>query len=425
MAKYLITSVLLPLALLAAQLNRADGVDPRRTPPPGATAARDPLAVTPPITPAPSLSTPQLVPAPTNNPARPSARNRNEAANAGAVSAPVTTGAATSQLLTQSDRRPPRWRLGVYSQDTETGVQINRVVADTPADRAGLEASDVIVAVNGYQVGIVNGVHYDCGYEFENQADADGNVMLLVQDHRTKSLVNLPVDLDSRMESVTGNIAFRDRVSVPGDAEVHIELREVVRQGTPAVALASTTITEIRQIPIPFTVEYDPLDIDPRRDYMIHASIISGDRTLYATTDQYPVITADHGNNVSVAVVRAQQTPAASADAQREELETQIVAWYRQYLGRDPYPYELPTWTSLVTERGRTTQEVQAEVLAQDEIYNHCDRDKRQYIAFLSEQILGRPPTADELDFWIYRFDQSGVRKDLTNEFLSQYGQPR
>lgn len=427
MQKHLITSVLLPLALLAAQLNTAEGVDPRRTAPSGATVARDPLAITTPVTPASTATT--TAPAPTaaapTDPARPPARNRIDTGSPQASQAPAVTGAVTSQLLSHSDRRPPRWRLGVYSQDTETGVQINRVVADTPASRAGLEANDVIVAVNGYQVGIVNGTHYDCGYEFESQADADGNVMLLVQDNRTKSLVNLPVHLESRMESVTGNIAFRDRVSVPGDAEVRIELREVVRQDSPVVTLASATITEIRQIPIPFEIEYDPLDIDPRRNYMIHATILSGEQTLYASTDPYPVITADHGRNVSVAVVRAQATPAATADSQREQLETQIVAWFQQYLGRDPYPYEMPAWTSLVTDRGRTLQEVQAELLAQDVIYNQCDRNKREYIAFLSQQILGRQPTPEELDFWMFRFDQSGVRTDLTNEFLSQNGVPR
>lgn len=421
MQKHLITSILLPLALLAADLNQAEGVDPRRTAPSGPTTARDPFAITTPVTPNSRVTTPQPVPTPTSEPARPGARDRNQVTS-DIAAAP---GAVTSQLLSHSDRRPPRWRLGVYSQDTDTGVQINRVVADTPADRAGLEPGDVIVAVSGYQVGIVNGEHYDCGYEFESRADADGNVMLLVQDHRSKSLVNLPVQLESRMESVTGNIAFRDRVSVPDDAEVQVELREIVRLNAPVVTLASATITEIRQIPIPFEIEYDPLDIDPRRDYMIHASINSGDRTLYSTTDQYPVITADHGNEVSIAVVRAQQTPAATADAQREELEAQIVAWYQQYLGRDPYPYELPAWTSLVTDRGRSMQDVQAELLAADQIYNKCDRDKREYITFLSEQILGRPPTPEEVDFWMFRFEQSGVRTELTHEFLSQYGEPR
>lgn len=421
MQKHLITSVLLPLALLAAHLNEARGVDPQRTAPAAPTAARDPFAITTtPVIPNATLTTPQPQPAPTTTPVRPDARSRETTPEVAAA-----PGAVTSQLLSHSDRRPPRWRLGVYSQDTETGVQVNRVVADTPADRAGLEADDIIIAVSGYQVGIVNGEHYDCGYEFENRADADGNVMLLVQDHRTKSIVNLPVQLESRMESVTGNIAFRDRVSVPGDAEVHVELREVVRQDAPAVTLASSTISEIRQIPIPFEIEYDPLDIDPRREYMIHASIVSGGSTLYDTADQYPVITANHGKNVSVAVVRAQQTPAATADAQREQLESQIVAWFQQYLGREPYPYEMPAWTSLVTDRGRSIQEAQAEFLATDQIYNMCDRDKRAYIAFLSEQILGRAPTPEELDFWIYRFDQSGVRKDLTNEFLTQYGEPR
>ena len=227
------------------------------------------------------------------------------------------------------------------------------------------------------------------------------------------------------MESVTGEIAFRDRVAVPPNAEVRIELREFVRHDAPLVTLANTTITDIRRIPIPFEVEYDPLDIDPRRTYMIHASIISNDRTLYTTTDQFPVITAQHGNEVAVAVVTAPQDSADSADIQRAELEAQIVAWYQQYIGREPLPHELPAWTSLVTERGQSLQEVQAQLLSTDQVYNQCDRDKREYIAFLSEEIVGRPPTEQELDYWMWKFEQTGLRRDLTSDFLSAVGTPR
>lgn len=427
-----ITSILLPLALLAVQFNQAEGVDPRRTAaqPVAPIRARDPFAIPTTVIPSPRITPPSTPQPPTTpDPIPPGVRTRTPVGtsvdSAVAASPLANPGNVTSQLLSHSDRRPPRWRLGVYSQDTDTGVKINRVVPDTPADRAGLEANDVIVAVNGFQVGIVHGEHFDCGYEFETRADADGNVMLLVQDHRNNGLVNLPLQLESRMESVTGEIAFRDRVSMPADAEVRIELREFIRHDAPLVMLANTTISDIRRIPIPFEIEYDPLDIDPRRTYMVHASIISNDRTLYTTTDQFPVITAQHGNEVAVAVVSAPQTPADSADTQRAELEAQIVAWFQQYLGREPFPHELPAWTSLVTERGRTIQEVQAELLAQDQVYNQCDRDKREYIAFLSEEIVGRPPTPEELDYWMWKFEQTGLRTDLTNDFVSSVGTPR
>ena len=175
------------------QFNQAEGVDPRRTAtqPDAPARARDPFAIPMSV----SFQTPRIAPPSTPQPPAPidplptGARTRTPVM----VQHPILKsrpprwrirGSVTSQLLSHSDRRPPRWRLGVYSQDTDTGVKINRVVPDTPADRAGLEANDVIVAVNGYQVGIVNGEHYDCGYEFETRADADGNVMLLVQDHR-------------------------------------------------------------------------------------------------------------------------------------------------------------------------------------------------------------------------------------------------
>ena len=57
----------------------------------------------------------------------------------------------------------PRWKLGVYSKDTNVGVQVIQVVQNGAAYKAALEKDDTIISVNGFQVGYVNGTLYDCG----------------------------------------------------------------------------------------------------------------------------------------------------------------------------------------------------------------------------------------------------------------------
>ena len=64
-----------------------------------------------------------------------------------------------------------RWRLGIYPENTDTGVLLTEIVRGSAAERAGLEVNDRIISVHGYQVGYVDGTLYDSGQEFERHAD--------------------------------------------------------------------------------------------------------------------------------------------------------------------------------------------------------------------------------------------------------------
>jgi len=226
----------------------------------------------------------------------------------------------------------PRWTLGVYSRPTEVGEQILQVVSDTAAMRAGLEPNDIIIAVGGYQVGTVNGDTFDLSREFNMRADQSGNVNLLVQDHRNQQLVNVPVKLESRFSKITGSIAFRDRLSIPAGAVCTVELREVVRDGAPVVPLSRTVVDKIERIPIPFEIEYDPEQIDSRRDYTVHATITNANRTLYASRTDTRVIT--DGYPTSRIALSVEQLQNQGGSYTREQELDQLVRWFREYLQR-------------------------------------------------------------------------------------------
>jgi hypothetical protein len=128
------------------------------------------------------------------------ARRRGREFNAG-----TEDGRPEPQLVRPRDGRwpwrPPRapsWRLGVYANNTNTGVRVTRVVPRSPAWQAGLETGDRIVTVDGYQVGYVNGRLYSLGEELDRQAGPRGQVTLLVQNRRNARLINVEVDLERR-----------------------------------------------------------------------------------------------------------------------------------------------------------------------------------------------------------------------------------
>ncbi len=90
-----------------------------------------------------------------------------------------------------------RWRLGVQAYNTDSGVVITRVLPNTAAQRFGIEPGDRIVAIGGYQVGWVQDQLFPLGAELQRHADQRGRVNLLVQNVRTRGLLNLPVQLDA------------------------------------------------------------------------------------------------------------------------------------------------------------------------------------------------------------------------------------
>lgn len=96
----------------------------------------------------------------------------------------------------QRFRIQPRWRLGVYAYNTETGVVITRVIPNSPARRAGFEPGDRIVAVEGFQVGFVGDRVFYLGEELQLRADPRGRVKILAQNVRNNELLNLDVRLE-------------------------------------------------------------------------------------------------------------------------------------------------------------------------------------------------------------------------------------
>lgn len=78
---------------------------------------------------------------------------------------------------------PPRgdWKLGVWGYNSDSGVVVTRVAADSAVSRLGIVAGDKVVTVGGYQVGIVGDLLFPLGFELQHQASSRGEALLLVQ----------------------------------------------------------------------------------------------------------------------------------------------------------------------------------------------------------------------------------------------------
>jgi putative lipoprotein len=102
--------------------------------------------------------------------------------------------------------------------------------------------------------------------------------------------------------AVTGTVTYLQRVALTPDAIVLVRLEDVSRADAPAQLIGEQDIvTSGRQVPIPFEVRYDPKAIDPSHTYAVSAQIVQGERLLFVTDTQHPVIT--HGNPATVEIV--------------------------------------------------------------------------------------------------------------------------
>jgi|GEM_PF-1816221 len=92
-------------------------------------------------------------------------------------------------------RHSQNWMLGVRCWYLDTGARVTHVFPNTPAWRVGLEPRDVIVSIDGYQIGYVQRRFYEISAELNARASRTGSVRLLVQNHRNHQLVNVDVQL--------------------------------------------------------------------------------------------------------------------------------------------------------------------------------------------------------------------------------------
>jgi putative lipoprotein len=105
---------------------------------------------------------------------------------------------------------------------------------------------------------------------------------------------------------VTGVVTYRQRIALPNDAVVKVQLRDVSRMDVASQLLGEKVFqTNGRQVPIAYSVAYDPGEIDERHTYAMSARIEdSAGKLLFISDTTLPVIT--HGaptRDVEIVVV--------------------------------------------------------------------------------------------------------------------------
>ncbi len=104
------------------------------------------------------------------------------------------------------------------------------------------------------------------------------------------SAATAPPPAAEAMASVTGTVAYRQRIALPPGAVVTVRLEDISLADVKAKLLAEQVIESSSQVPIPFELNYDPSAVDPRHRYAVRAQIRVEDELWFTTTRVNPVL---------------------------------------------------------------------------------------------------------------------------------------
>jgi uncharacterized lipoprotein YbaY len=102
--------------------------------------------------------------------------------------------------------------------------------------------------------------------------------------------------------AVTGTVTYRQRIALPPGAMVEVSLLDVSRADAPGVVIDKKEINPTTQVPIPFTLNYDPAQIDVLHSYAVQGRIMLDGKLWFTSTKRYVVITQGNPTRVQIVV---------------------------------------------------------------------------------------------------------------------------
>jgi uncharacterized lipoprotein YbaY len=324
----------------------------------------------------------------------------------------------TTSATPSWNAQPNSWRLGVAIQNVDTGVVLTDVEAGMPAALAGLETGDIIVNVDGFQVGYVEGALFDLGDEIRRRVDQNGKVDFLVFDNRNRRLQNLPVTLvQQNSASVRGEVTCKERVTLTQQAVLTVRLRDVTYPSWQNVEVGKHVITNPKHPPIAFSIAIDKSQIYADHKYAVDAYLVDRGQIVLQSAAAVPVNPLASTGVIQLNLVKVGANVPPSNTYAVGQLD-QINQWYKQYLRRDASPQELNAWQSYL-QAGKSPQDIQAYILGSSEYFDRMGNQRDPYLAALYQTLLGRQPTATEMQQFVTQYQQyGGARTDFVRDVM-------
>lgn len=153
--------------------------------------------------------------------------------------------------------------------------------------------------------------------------------------------------------TLSGSVTHRERIALPQDAELHLQLIDQNAPGAPPRIDARAAIGAVGQVPLTFTLAFDDQIILPDHGYAIIAEIFSGGRLWFRNFEPYGVAPLAPAAPVEVTVAFVGQVTTETLTPAENEMPAAApvlpilgVVWHGKTLGGQPLlPHTDPTFS--------------------------------------------------------------------------------
>ena len=121
---------------------------------------------------------------------------------------------------------------------------------------------------------------------------------------------------------------------------------------------------------------------------------------------------------VLIAAILLFLVPSAARAQYYGDPNSLVDSWYRTFLNRAPDPTGITYWVNQLNQNN-STDEVLASLLGSDEYYTLSGSTPGGFITRLYNNILHRPPTPNELNYWVSQM-YTADRQRIADQFLNQ-----
>jgi putative lipoprotein len=118
-----------------------------------------------------------------------------------------------------------------------------------------------------------------------------------------------PAAQKTGQKAMSGRVTYLQRIALPAGASIEVSLDDVSIADAPSSRLGSVTITtKGENVPIPFTLTYDPTVVRPERSYAVSARITIEGELRWISSTRHAVLTS--GNPSDDVTITVQPVPA-------------------------------------------------------------------------------------------------------------------
>jgi putative lipoprotein len=114
---------------------------------------------------------------------------------------------------------------------------------------------------------------------------------------------------ETRTVDVT--VTYRERIALPPDAELELEIADISRADAPSVTLVYSRMS-IQRVPMTVTLGTEEDQLDERFTYSVRGRIYSGDTVIFRSDTVTPVFTRDAPDEVTLVLIQGEQPQASN-----------------------------------------------------------------------------------------------------------------